>query len=282
MHDENPQHVLSATPVSETHAAVITYPAPTGEALSADYEVWADGRKVHEESSVRKPPTEGVTMKPSTPRTELPPSTQFRNGSRRKFARSFIALASLQLLGFAMLARADYGVESRRPLSDPQRAKIENRAAGTWRATINTNQYYLHVGTGNIVGKSDWMELVLVHPGVKPSFYVHHKIGFVSVIGGQSYFNVANLSVLATQLRGSKPEDLATAVERYDILKYEVNGDTLIVWAADQKFVKAAIEAGKIKGHGATIDDSMENLNRFIESSPPALWGNKFTYTRVK
>ena len=201
---------------------------------------------------------------------------------RREFTRAFIGLATLPLLGFAMPAKADYGVESRRPLSDPQKAKIENRAVGTWRATISTNQYYLHAGAGNIVGKSDWMELVLVHPREKPSFYVHHKIGFVSVVGGQDYFNVANLSVLTTQLRGSKPEELAAAVERYDILKYEVNGDTMIVWAADQKFVKAAIESGKIKGHGSTIDDSMENLNQFIESSPPALWGNKFTYTRVK
>ena len=191
-------------------------------------------------------------------------------------------LSSLQLLGFALLARADYGVESRHPLSDPQKAKIEDRAVGTWRATINTNQYYLHAGTGNIVGKSDWMELVLVLPGAKPLFYVHHKIGFASVIGGQNYFNVANLSVLPTQIRGSKPEELAAAVERYDILKYEMNGDTMYIWAADQKFIKAAIEAGKIKGHGATIDDTTENLIRFIESSPPALWGNKFTYTRLK
>jgi hypothetical protein len=199
-----------------------------------------------------------------------------------KLTLSFIALVSLQLLGFTLLARADYGVESRRPLSDPQKAEIDSLPVGTWRATINSNQYYLHAGTGNVVGKSDWMELVLVHPGIKPSFYLHHKIGFVSVIGGQSYFNVANLSVLVTQIRGSKPEELAAAVERYDILKYEVSGDTMTVWAADQKFVKAAIEAGKIKGTGATIDDSTENLARFIASSPPALWGNKFTYTRVK
>jgi hypothetical protein len=199
-----------------------------------------------------------------------------------KLTPSLIALVSLQLMGFTMVAKADYGVESRRSLSDPHKAKIESRAVGTWRATINTNQYYLHAGTGNIVGKSDWMELVLVHPGEKPSFYVYHKIGFVSVIGEQSYFNVANLSVQMTQIRGSKPEELAAAVERYDILKYEVNGDTMNVWAANQKFVKAAIEAGKIKGHGATIDDSMESLIRFIESSPPDLWGNKFTYTRLK
>ena len=200
----------------------------------------------------------------------------------QKFTLASIALVSLQLLGFAMMAKADYGVESRRPLSDPQKAKIDNRPVGTWRAILDGKQYFLHAGTGNIVGKSDWMELVLVHPGEKPLFYLHHKIGFVSVIGGQNYFNVANLSVQTTQVRGSKPEELAAAVERYDILKYEVNGDTMDIWQADQKFVRAAIEAGKIKGNGATIDDSMENLVRFIESSPPALWAKKFTYTRVK
>jgi len=200
----------------------------------------------------------------------------------RKFRLFLIALVSLQLLGFSLLAKADYGVESGRPLSDPQKAELDNRPVGTWRATISGKQYYLHAGTGNLVGKSNWMEVVLVHPGEKPSFYLHHKIGFVTTIGEQSYFNVANLSVLTTQLRGSEPEQLASAVERYDILKYDVKGDTMDVWAADQKVVRAAIEAGEIKGNGATIDDSTENLIRFIESSPSALWKNKVGYTRVK
>jgi hypothetical protein len=190
-----------------------------------------------------------------------------------KLTLTLIGLVSL--VGFTRPAKADYGVESRLPLSDPEKAGTDNRPAGTWRTTIDNKQYYLHAGTGNIVGQSDWMELVLVHPGEKPSFYLHHKIGFVSVIGEQSYFNVANLSVLMPQLRGSGPDPLAAAVERYDILKYDVNGDTMNVWAADQKFVRAAIEAGKIKGNGATIEDSMENLVRFIESSPPTLWGKK-------
>ncbi len=200
----------------------------------------------------------------------------------RKLALSLITMLSLQLLGFTQLAKADYGVESRRPLSDPQQATLDNRPVGTWRTIINGKQYYLHAGTGNIVGKSNWMEVVLVHPGEKPSFYLHHKIGFVSVLGEQSYFNVANLSVLITQLRGSEPEQLAAAVERYDILKYNVKGDTMDVWAANQKFVRAAIEAGKIKGNGATIDDSMENLIGFFKSSSSDLWGNKISYTRVE
>lgn len=201
----------------------------------------------------------------------------------RKLTLPLTALVSLLIvMRLGTLAKADYGVESRRPLSDPQKVKIDDRLVGTWRTILDGKQYFLHAGAGNIVGKSNWMELVLVHPGEKPLFYLHHKIGFAGVIGGKNYFNVANLSVQTTQLRGTKPEELAAAVERYDILKYEVNGDTMEVWAADQKFVRAAIEAGKIKGNGATLDDSVENLTAFIESSPPALWGKKVTYTRVK
>ena len=202
--------------------------------------------------------------------------------SQRRFALSLMALAILMLPGFGMRAEADYGVESKRPLSDPGQAKIDERPVGTWRATIQDKQYYLHVGTGNIVGNSNWMELVLINSGEKPSFYLHHKIGFASTIGDQSFFNVADLSVLVSQLHGSKTEDLTSSVDRYDILKYDVTEDHLDVWPADQKVVRAAIEAGKIKGTGATIDDTPESLIRFIESSGAKLWGKKIQYTRVK
>jgi hypothetical protein len=202
--------------------------------------------------------------------------------SHRRSALSLMALTILMLPGFGMRAKADYGVESKRPLSDPRQAKIDGRTVGTWRATIQDKQYYLHAGTGNIVGKSNWMELVLVNSGEKPSFYLHHAIGFASTIGDQSFFNVANLSVLVSQLRGSKPEELTSSVDRYDILKYDVTEDHLDVWPADQKVIRAAIAAGKIKGAGATINDTPENLVRFIKSSGAELWGKNVRYTRVK
>ena len=201
---------------------------------------------------------------------------------QRPFTLSLIALVSLLLFGFGMRAEADYGVESKRPLSDPHQASINDRHVGTWRAVIQEKTYYLHVGTGNIVGQSNWMELVLVNPGEKPTFYLHHKVGFPSKIGETSFFNVANMSVLISQLRGSKTEDLVSSVERYDIMKYEMTEDYLDVWGADQKVVRAAIEAGEIKGNDATIDDTPENLTRFIEASAAKLFPNKVRYTRVK
>ena len=199
----------------------------------------------------------------------------------RPFTLCVIALVGLLLPGFAMRAEADLGVESNRPLSDPRQAKIEERVVGTWRGTIQGKPYFLHVGIGNIVGQSNWMELVMVKQAEKPSFYMYHKIGFPSTIGDKCFFNVANVSKLIPQLRGSKTEELISSVARYDIYKYEVTEDYLDIWAANQKFVRESIKAGKIKGTDATIDDTAENLIRFVESAPK-LFGKKVRYTRVK
>ena len=83
-------------------------------------------------------------------------------------------------------------------------------------------------------------------------------------------------------MRGSKTEELISSVERYDVLKYEVTDEFLDVWPADQKVMRAAIEAGEVKGSDATIDDTAENLTRFIEASAAKLFTNKVRYTRVK
>jgi len=200
----------------------------------------------------------------------------------RRFTLPLIALVSLLLPGFGTRAEADLGVESDRPLSDPHQAKIDERTVGTWRAIIQEKTYYLHVGIGNVVGQSNWMELVLVNPGEKPTFYLHHKIGFPSIVDGKSFFNVANLSVLISQLRGSKTEDLMSSVGRWDIFKYDVTEDYLDVWAPDQNLVRKAIKAGTLKDADASIDDTTENLIQFMESSAPKLFVKKVRYTRVK
>ncbi len=201
---------------------------------------------------------------------------------QQRFAPFLIALVSLFLPGFGMRAEADFGVVSNRPLSDPRSATIDERPVGTWRATIQEKTYYLHVGVGNIVGQSNWVELVLVNEGERPSFYLRHKTGFLSTLGDESFFNVANMSKELPQLRGSTTEALISSVASYEIFKYEVTEDYLDVWPADQKLVRESIETGKIKGNVATIDDTAENLHRFLESSAPKLFSRKVRFTRVK
>ncbi len=200
----------------------------------------------------------------------------------RRFTLPWVALVSLLLSGFAMRAEADYGLESPRPLSDPLQAQIDERVVGTWRATIDGKTYYLHVGTGNIVGQSNWMELVLVNQGEKPSFYLHHRVGFSTTLGDKNFFNVANTSKTMSQLRGSTTEQLMSSVAKYEVFKYTLTEDYLDVLAVDQKFVRESIEAGTIKGSGATIDDTSENIIHFIESSAPKLFTKNVRYTRVE
>ncbi len=199
-----------------------------------------------------------------------------------RFQRLPGVLSFLLIVGLALNAAADYGVESLRPLPDPNKPRLDHRVVGAWNARMQDKDYYLHVGTGNLVEKSDWMEVVLVNPGEKPLFYLHHKIGFTSAIGGRNYMNVANLSVLVSQLRGSSPKDLMAQAERFDILKYEVGDGYIDVWPADQKFIREAIKTGKIKGSNATIDDTPTNLLRFLNESDAKIFAFKIRYFRVK
>lgn len=133
----------------------------------------------------------------------------------RCFTLTAAACWSVLIAVFAPPARADYGVTTKQPLSNPSEAKIDEQVAGTWHTVIQGKTYYLHVGAGNIVGQLNWTELVLVNPGdTKPAFYMHHLIGFPTTIGGERYFNVAHMSRLIPQLRGSKIEQLVASVER--------------------------------------------------------------------
>ena len=200
----------------------------------------------------------------------------------RRFALSLIALVGL-LPGLGMRARADYGITSSRPLSDPLKGGIDQRLIGTWRTVIRGETYYFHIGAGNILGKLNWMELALVKPGkAKPKFYMRHFIGFPTIIGDNNYFNIGYTSKLIPQLRGAKPEELIASVDRYDIFQYKLVGDHLDILAPDQKFMRASIKAGKIKGKDAKTDDTSENIIEFIKSVGQKMFPKKFRYTRVK
>lgn len=200
----------------------------------------------------------------------------------RRLTLSLIALVGL-LLGSGTIARADYGVTSIRPLSDPLKAEIGQRLIGTWRTVIRGDTYYFHVGAGNILGKLNWMELVLVRAAKKkPAFYMRHFIGFPTTIGDDTYFNIGYPSKLIPQLRGAKPEQIIASIDRYDIFQIRLTGDHLDILVPDQKLIRTSIKAGKIKGKDAKVDDTRENLIQFIKSSGKKLFPGRFRYTRVK
>ena len=198
---------------------------------------------------------------------------------------------TLSLIAFVLLsgsvmqpARAGFGVESIQPPDDARQAQVDQRAVGVWQATIQGKKYFLHVGVGNISPQSHWMEVVLVNQGEpgEQSFYVHHKLGFPSTIGNNRVFSIADTSKTLEQLRNSGLKELLEAVGRYDIYKYDVTEDYLDVWAANQDFIRDSIQAGKIKGNGASIHDTSDNLLHFIESSVSSLFPKPIRFVRVK
>jgi len=200
----------------------------------------------------------------------------------RRVTLVLIVLVGL-LLGFGTEARADYGVTSSGPLSDPLKAKVEQRLIGTWRTVIRGQTYYFHIGAGNILGKLNWMEVALVKPGTKkPDFYMRHFVGFPTIIDGEIYFNIGYSSKLIPQLRGATPKEVVASIDRYDIFQLKLTGEYLDVMAPDQKLVREAIKAGKIKGKDAKVDDTQENLIKFIKATGPKLFSRQFRYTRVK
>ena len=141
-----------------------------------------------------------------------------------RFTVSLVVLVSL-LLGSAAAAKADYGVTSSVPLSDPLQAKIEQRLIGTWRTVIRGETYYFHLGAGNLLGKLDWMEVALVKTGKKkPAFYMRHFVGFPTIIDGEIYFNIGYSSKLIPQLRGATPKQVVASIDRYDIFQLKLSG----------------------------------------------------------
>jgi len=200
----------------------------------------------------------------------------------RRFTLSLVVLVGV-VLGSGLTARADYGVGSTRPLSDPLKAEIDQRFIGTWRTVIRGDTYFFHVGEGNILGKLNWTEFALVKMGKKKrTFYVRHFIGFPTTIGDRTFFNVGYTTKLIPQLRGATPEQVIASVDRYDIFELRLDGDILHVVSANQKFLRAAIKEGKIKGADAKVDDTQENLVAFVTSDAKKLFPGGFRYTRVK
>jgi hypothetical protein len=181
-------------------------------------------------------------------------------------------------------AKAGFGVESKQPPAGAHEAKIDERAVGAWQATIQEQTYFLHIGIGNISPQSHWMELVLLNQGdpAKQSFYVHHKLGFPSTIGDSRVFSVADTLLTLEQLRNSELKELLEAVGKYDIYQYDVTDNYLDVWPANQEFIRESIQAGKIKGNGAAIHDTSDNLMHFIEASGPKLFPKPIRFVRVK
>lgn len=160
-------------------------------------------------------------------------------------------------------------IDSKDPLCKPEEAKQDTALAGVWRTDLEDGSVdYYHLAPAGDKLPSGVMRVVTVAYNKKGSLSrPGEMLAFSTEIGKNHYLNIAfiedkNLDQFDSA--GWKPE----LVNGYLIVKYQVQDDTLIVWAMDPKMKRQAIADEKLKG---TIDknavfftDTPKNLAAFL------------------
>jgi hypothetical protein len=171
-------------------------------------------------------------------------------------------------------------VDSKNPLSDPAASKPDAWLIGVWRSEgENGDITYCHIGRAgeNLPDSLMWAVRVTHKDGkVLPR---QESLIFPTVLGNKTYLNV--VAVSAKKLKrldeeGWKRQTLGT----YLLLRYQVQGDKLLVWLIDDDAKKRAIEEGKIKSVSedekpATFTATTENLARFIAEAADSMFSTK-------
>ena len=97
-----------------------------------------------------------------------------------------------------------------------------------------------------------------------------------TVIGGKSYLNVIWRKQYVNTLNENGWK--ADAVNSYMLVKYQFDGDKLVVWTMDEHAKAKAIENGEVTGLPSRIDpnssftDTTENVARFVKEAGDSLW----------
>jgi hypothetical protein len=179
------------------------------------------------------------------------------------------------------------------PLSDPDKAKLDERLCGRWSHTNTDGETSTWtIGkpkrdgapAGLMVAVSVWCDK-------------NHEVDFgdacffPTVLGDHSYMNVIKFDDV--ERMEARKWDMAK-VTRYTFVRYRVEGDTLTIWLMDDKPVAEAIQAGRLKGtvekekksfgKTVTITDTTDNLIRFVKAEAKALFPDedRMVLTRIK
>jgi len=185
----------------------------------------------------------------------------------------------LFLIGVAVCLFASGCDDSKNSLSDPKTAKADERLSGVWRDRSGDGDVYYHVGHAGEKFPACMMRVVWIKHSKGNVEPPENCLIFPTVIGGKSYLNVIWAKECVNNLdeKGWK----ADAVNSYMLLKYQFDGDKLMVNAIDEHAKAKAIENGEVKGLPSRINpnapftDTTENLARFVAEAGESLWDTK-------
>lgn len=182
-------------------------------------------------------------------------------------------MKSLIFLGMVVCVLLSGCDDSKNPLSDPQASRPDDRLTGVWRSRDNETVYLVdHAGEGFLESMLRIVEITHSQGKLMPP---EEYLAFPTVIGGKTYLNLIWEKKTVQQLdeQGWKPD----VVTSYAFLRYQFDGDKLVVYIIDEEAKSRAVKGGKIKGAQdrdgiVQFTDSAENVARFVTAAGDSLW----------
>ena len=186
----------------------------------------------------------------------------------------------LFLLGVAVCLLASGCDDLKKPLSDPQTSKADERLLGLWRERSDDDATYYHVGHAGEGFPSSVLRIVAIKHGKGTVMAPEEYLAFSTVIGNKTYLNVVLDGEKKLVKRMDEKGWKAAEVDCFTFFKYQFDGDNLIVYLIDEDAKVKAIQGGKVKGveklkWAAQFTDTTENVVRFITKAGDSLWNTK-------
>jgi len=166
-------------------------------------------------------------------------------------------------------------IDSKNPLSSPQKAEVDDQLMGVWRTTSDAGDVeYCHIGRAGDE----------LPPGITRAVSVTHTndgtleepgdlLVFSTILSENRYLNVLAIDEKnrdQVEENGYKPK----LIEGYWFVKYRIKGDSLDVWTMNSDAKRKAIQSGKIKGtvkeNTSMLTDTPENLASLLSSEEGA------------
>jgi hypothetical protein len=163
-------------------------------------------------------------------------------------------------------------IDSQNPLCSPENAKVDAAILGIWRVKAeNGDLQYYHIARAGARLPEGVLRIVVVSYAKNGSISRPGEMfAFATVIGANRYLNVALVDDKDID-HFDKPGWKPNLVKGYILVKYQVNGDALMLWNMDQDAKRQMIDAGKAKGtvtkNAVYFTDTSESVAKLLAAS---------------
>jgi len=186
----------------------------------------------------------------------------------------------LFFIGVAACLCASGCDDSKNPLSDPQTAKPDERLIGVWRGPDGDGDVYYHIGHAGEKFPASVMRIVEIRHDKGNMEPPEEYLAFPTAIKGKTYLNLVHGGDTNMVKRLDEKGWKAVDVDCYTFLKYELDGDTLVMWIIGEQAKQESIEGGKINGvtkpnEISKFTDTTDNLAHFVAEAGDSLWNTE-------